>query len=254
MRPLRTSLCHTAHCLRKRSTSGVEKPVVRISVWSMHRCIPTSRPASWSTTSRQKRLSDESSWSMAASWIRPDHLPRYPHETAESVRNFREVHAPEIRRHKKGSEERRGKFVISHPIEDRPASATNRSVRGHWEADTVVGKQGKACLVTLVDRKSRYLLGGKAMSKTAVAVNKVMCEALSGQPHLSVTPDRGKEFSKHAQLKKELKRVTFYFPVPHHPWERGPTRIPMGFCESSSRRARTSRTHQRITSNGSTMS
>ena len=122
--------------------------------------------------------------------------------------------------YKKGREERRGQFVISHLIEDRPASAANRSVRGHWEADTVVGKQGKACLVTLVDRKSRYLLGGKAMSKTAAAVNKVMCEALSGQPHLSVTPDRGKEFSKHAQLKKELKRVTFYFPAPHHPWER----------------------------------
>ena len=31
----------------------------------------------------------------------------------------------------------------------------------------------------------------------------------------------GKEFSKHAQLSKELKRVTFYFPAPHHPWERG---------------------------------
>ena len=72
------------------------------------------------------------------------------------------------RRHKKGSEERRGKFVISHPIEERPASAANRSVRGHWEADTVVGKQGKACLVTLVYRKSRYLLGGKAMNKTAL--------------------------------------------------------------------------------------
>ncbi|MDD6382560.1 MAG: hypothetical protein PUG02_04260, partial [Selenomonadaceae bacterium] len=48
------------------------------------------------------------------------------------------------RRHKKGSEEHRGKFVISHPIKERPASAANRSVRGHWEADTVVGKQGKA--------------------------------------------------------------------------------------------------------------
>ena len=75
------------------------------------------------------------------------------------------------RRHKKGSEEHRGKFVISHPIEERPASVANRSVRGHWEADTVVVKQGKACLVTLVDQKSRYLLSGKAMSKTAAAVN-----------------------------------------------------------------------------------
>jgi len=74
-------------------------------------------------------------------------------------------------RHKKGSEEHRGKFVISHPIEERPASVANRSVRGHWEADTVVVKQGKACLVTLVDQKSRYLLSGKAMSKTAAAVN-----------------------------------------------------------------------------------
>ena len=96
---------------------------------------------------------------------------------------------------------------------------TAESVRNFSEV--VVGKQGKACLVTLVDRKSRYLLGGKAMSKTVAAVNKVMCEALSEQPHLSVTPDRGKEFSKHAQLKRELKRVTFYFPAPHHPWERG---------------------------------
>ena len=31
------------------------------------------------------------------------------------------------RRHKKGSEERRGKFVISHPIEERPASAANKT-------------------------------------------------------------------------------------------------------------------------------
>ena len=40
------------------------------------------------------------------------------------------------RRHKKGTEERRGKFVISHLIEERPASAEKRTVRGHWKADT----------------------------------------------------------------------------------------------------------------------
>ena len=79
-------------------------------------------------------------------------------------------------RHKKGSEEHRDKFVISHPIENRPANAANRSIRGHRETDTVVGKQGKACLVMLMDQKSRYLLGGKAASKTAAAVNKAMCE------------------------------------------------------------------------------
>ena len=125
------------------------------------------------------------------------------------------------RRHKKGTKECRGKFVISHAIEERPASAENRSICGHWEADTVVGKQGKACLVTLVDRKSRYLLGGKARRKTAAAVNQVMGESLWGQPHLSVTPDRGKEFSKNVQLSEELDHVPFYFPAPHQPWKRG---------------------------------
>lgn len=35
------------------------------------------------------------------------------------------------RRHKKGNEKRRGKFVISHPIEDHLTSVANRSVRGH---------------------------------------------------------------------------------------------------------------------------
>ena len=47
------------------------------------------------------------------------------------------------RRHKKGSEERRGKFVISHPIEDRPVSAANRSVRGHWDTECRSGQTGK---------------------------------------------------------------------------------------------------------------
>lgn len=73
----------------------------------------------------------------------------------------------------------------------------------------------------MVNRKSRYLVGGKAASETATTVNKVRCEALLGQPHLSITPDRGKELSKHVLFSKELMHVTFYFPAPHHPWERG---------------------------------
>lgn len=40
-------------------------------------------------------------------------------------------------------------------------SAVHRSRRGQWEGDTVAGAIGKACLVTLVDRKSRDLVGNK---------------------------------------------------------------------------------------------
>ena len=124
-------------------------------------------------------------------------------------------------RHSKQHEERRGKIKISHEISQRPAGAANRSRRGHWEGDTVAGVKGKACLVTLVDRKSRYLLGGKADAQKADAVNAVMIQALRNEPLRSITPDRGKEFAKHAEVTAALDQVKFYFPLPHHPWERG---------------------------------
>ena len=42
---------------------------------------------------------------------------------------------------------------ISNLITDRPDPANNRERLGDWEADTVMGQTGKACLVTLTDRK-----------------------------------------------------------------------------------------------------
>ncbi len=124
-------------------------------------------------------------------------------------------------RHTKNYEERRGKICISHEISKRPIGATNRSRRGHWEADTVAGITGKSCLVTLVDRKSRYLMGDRAEAKRADFVNDVIIHSLKGEPVRSITPDRGKEFAKHAEVTKALDNVQFYFPLPHHPWERG---------------------------------
>lgn len=124
-------------------------------------------------------------------------------------------------RHVKGYVERRGKIRISHDISERPVGAEHRSRRGHWEADTITGITGKACLVTLVDRKSRYLLGGKAGKKAAAEVNDVMIRKLKGQPLHSITPDRGTEFAKHAAVTAVLNGVQFYFPSPHHPWQRG---------------------------------
>jgi IS30 family transposase len=37
----------------------------------------------------------------------------------------------------------------------------------------------------------------------------------------SITPDRGKEFSKHSEVKIALNDVQFCFPDPHAPWQRG---------------------------------
>lgn len=125
------------------------------------------------------------------------------------------------KRHSKNYEERRGKIIISNNICDRPLSAEQRSCIGHWESDTMLGKLKKACLVTMVDRKSRFLCGGKAQNKEAGYVNQVMILKLSGMPLRSITPDRGHEFAKHREVSKALGNVPFYFPLPHHPWQKG---------------------------------
>ena len=140
------------------------------------------------------------------------------HSVASVVRKLR--HGGK-RRRKRSTEERRGKIQISHSIDERPVEAEERSVIGHFEADTVIGRQGKACLVTLVDRKSRYLICDKVESKTADAVSKAMSWMLMCEPVLSITPDRGKEFAKHQDVTEALDGVPFYFPEAHQPWQRG---------------------------------
>ncbi len=127
-------------------------------------------------------------------------------------------------RRTKGSNETRGKIVISNRIEDRPPAAQDRSEIGHWEGDTVAGKLGQSCLATMADRASRYALAKKISGKTAEALNKgtiSLFQALPDECLKSITPDRGKEFAKHAEITKALHDTPFYFPNPHAPWERG---------------------------------
>ena len=123
-------------------------------------------------------------------------------------------------RHTKDHVEKRGKIQISHTIHERPQEAQRRSRIGDWEADTVAGQTGKACLVTLTDRCSRFLKMKKVTAKKSRLVIDAMVTLLAPLPKETITPDRGKEFSKHTELTDKL-RVEDYFPDPHAPWQRG---------------------------------
>ena len=126
-------------------------------------------------------------------------------------------------RRRKGSVETRGKIAISNRIQERPKEADDRQVIGHWEADTVAGKTGSACLVTITDRCSRYLLAGKVAKKYSALVADKIIALLSTLPKKkcrTITPDRGKEFSNHKRVTESL-NLPFYFPDPHAPWQRG---------------------------------
>lgn len=120
-------------------------------------------------------------------------------------------------RHNKAYQEKRGKIPIPNKIHDRPREADNRLEIGHWEGDTVLGKSGRACVVTLVDRKSRYLLIGKASQRTAGAVTDTLSHLMKLWPgrSLTITPDRGKEFAKVQCFLKSLARpFTSRIPIP----------------------------------------
>lgn len=127
-------------------------------------------------------------------------------------------------KHTKRSDRRRSRFPDAPHISERPQAANGRSCVGHWDADTIAGKKGTACILTLTDRRSRYLPAAKVAHNTAEVVSEVMLRLLSHLPAeqvLSVTPDRGSEFANYTQISACLHQVSFYFPDPYSPWLRG---------------------------------
>ena len=123
-------------------------------------------------------------------------------------------------RRPKGYVSNRGKIPISHELSERPIEAGDRVRLGDFEADTIVGFNRKSGLLTLVDRKSRFLICRKLTRLGSKEVEMAMIEALRGQPLHTLTPDRGREFQLHGKVTAAL-GVEFYFPPPHQPWQRG---------------------------------
>lgn len=85
-------------------------------------------------------------------------------------------HGGKSRHTKKKIDNRGRRFWNASTIHDRPRSAQNRSRFGHWEADTVRGKNGKVALITLVDQKSRLLLAQRVEKVNS----KQVCQGLIG--------------------------------------------------------------------------
>jgi len=105
-------------------------------------------------------------------------------------------------------------------IPEWPNEICNRSRIGDWEGDTVYGGVGKGLLVTLVDRRSRYLRMGLLTSRTATGTRLVIERLLHGLPVRSISLDNGSEFSEFRELEAHLHTLV-YFAEPHKPWQRG---------------------------------
>ncbi|NKB24827.1 MAG: IS30 family transposase [Kiritimatiellae bacterium] len=94
--------------------------------------------------------------------------------------------------------------------------------RRKLEGDTIQGQTRKeACVVTLVDRATRYLIADLLPRCNAESVNcSVPQFADSGLPFKTVTVDNGMEFASHAKLQKKI-ATPIFFAERRNPWQRG---------------------------------
>ncbi len=121
------------------------------------------------------------------------------------------------RRKRYGRYDSRGRLAGKRPITARPAAVETRRQLGHWEADTMLGaSQAGPCVLSLVERKTGYLLLGQLRQRTCAAVNQCAQHLIAAQPHpvRTVTVDNGTEFHEYAELERAT-ATRFYFDSPH---------------------------------------
>jgi IS30 family transposase len=116
----------------------------------------------------------------------------------------------------------RGRLAGKRHISERPPGAQHRSRVGHLEGDTVVGSKDQHSILTLVDRKTGYVMIGKLTARNASRTGRRAIALINNtcRPVHSVTVDNGTEFHCYRHVEGAT-GVRFFFATPHHSWERG---------------------------------
>jgi IS30 family transposase len=140
----------------------------------------------------------------------------------ELLAYLRRTRAMRRSRHHTQKTENHGRIVGAVSISERPASAEDRAVPGHWEGDLLFGDRNSQ-LVTLVERQTRYVMLLKVNGKNSkTVVNALIKNArrLPRELYRSLTWDRGSEMAAHRRFTLATD-IQVYFCDPHHPWQRG---------------------------------
>lgn len=143
-------------------------------------------------------------------------------------------------RKRRGSPATRGRLVGKRHISQRPKAVQDRRQVGHWEGDTVMGADQRHCVLTLVERKTGYLVMKKLQARSKEQAARALSQAAFelGARMRTVTLDNGTEFHDYKTVEL-LHKVKFYFATPYHSWERGTNEntnglirqyLPKGMC------------------------
>jgi IS30 family transposase len=107
-------------------------------------------------------------------------------------------------------------------IDLRPVNADGQTP-GDWEIDTILGKEGKGAIVTLVEKKSCFMLMEKLdAGKQAIPLAHTVVRLLKGTKMTvrTITTDNGTELAAHEIIAREL-NTSVNFAHPYSPWEKG---------------------------------
>lgn len=156
-------------------------------------------------------------------------------ELVTCLRTGRALRTPRARSQNKPQ----GHVTADVVLSERPAEAGDRAVPGHWEGDLIIGT-GRSAIGTLVERSSRSTLlvhlprlegwgeippvknGTSLGGYGAIAMNAALTTSMTQLPEQlrkTLTWDRGKELSGHAQFALDTGTKVF-FADPHSPWQR----------------------------------
>ncbi len=140
----------------------------------------------------------------------------------ELLEHLRRTRVMRRSRHHTQKTDDHGRISNAVSISERPASADDRAIPGHWEGDLISGTNNSH-MATLVERHTRYVMLVKVNGKdTKTVVNALIKHAhkLPGELYKSLTWDRGKEMADHRRFTLATD-IAVYFCDPQNPWQRG---------------------------------
>ena len=140
----------------------------------------------------------------------------------ELLEHLRRTRPMRRSRHYTQKTEIHGRIIDAISISERPASAEDRAVPGHWEGDLLIGSHNSQ-IATLVERQTRYVMLVKVPTKdTQTVVNALVKNAckLPQELYKSLTWDRGTEMHGHKRFTMATD-IQVYFCDPQSPWQRG---------------------------------
>jgi IS30 family transposase len=140
----------------------------------------------------------------------------------ELLEHLRRTRAMRRSRHHTQKTDNHGRIVDAVSISERPATAEDRAVPGHWEGDMLCGSHNSQ-IVTLVERHTRYLMLVKVAAKNSETVFNALIDNARRLPqelYKSLTWDRGSEMAGHKRFTLATD-IQVYFCDPQNPWQRG---------------------------------